>query len=63
MPIHYALFEDNITADPDDYMAMMMVGWASRPPAAGRARPAKLRLFVSFLYQGDHYVQCPVLTM
>lgn len=33
MPIKYALFEHNITADPDDYMAMVRVGWASRPPA------------------------------
>ena len=33
MPIHYARFENNITADPDDYAAMVRVGWASRPPA------------------------------
>ncbi len=25
MPIQYALFENNVTADPDDYMAMVQI--------------------------------------
>jgi len=33
MPVACALFENNITSDPDDYAAMVRVGWASRPPA------------------------------
>jgi len=31
MPIKYALFENNVTADPDDYMAIVRAGWVSRP--------------------------------
>ena len=33
MPIACALLQNNITSDPDDYAAMVRVGWASRPPA------------------------------
>ncbi len=33
MLIACALFENNITSDPDDYAAMVRVGWAFRPPA------------------------------
>jgi len=38
MPIHYALFENNVTADPDDYAAVVRVAWASRPPIGVAAR-------------------------
>ena len=26
MPIQYALFENNVTADPDDFMAVVQIG-------------------------------------
>ena len=43
MPIKYAFFENNITADPDDYMAMVQISGSADGDAEGRTRPRRER--------------------
>ncbi len=43
MPIQYALFENNVTADPDDYMAAVQIGDEAKVATVQRVGRASRR--------------------
>lgn len=43
MPIKYALFENNITSDPDAHAPMVLINGSANGDAEGQTRPRRER--------------------